>query len=121
MQRANPHAVNEILQAAACDNIGMTLDAAHFFNGGGLLSEIEHLDSQRIFAFHLNDLDDLPKEAITDASRLYPGLGIIPLDEICSRMKQIGFDGPTSIEIFRPEYWQQDPQLVVKEARRTAL
>ncbi len=116
-----PRAAYEILQAAGCDNIGLTLDAAHFYNGGGLLSEIEALDPERIFAFHLNDLEDVPKEAISDASRLFPGLGVIPLDEICSRLKQIGFDGPTSIEIFRPEYWALEPLQVAEQARQAAL
>ncbi|MBE0698420.1 MAG: sugar phosphate isomerase/epimerase [Anaerolineaceae bacterium] len=116
-----PRAAFEILQAAERDNIGLTLDAAHFYNGGGLLSEIEQLDPQRIYAFHLNDVEDVPKEAITDASRIFPGEGIIPLDEICARLKQIGFDGPTSIELFRPEYWDWEPLRVAVEARQAAM
>lgn len=116
-----PRAAFEILQAAGCDNIGMTLDCAHFYNGGGLLSEIDQLDPQKIFAFHLNDLEDVPKEAITDASRLFPGLGVIPLDEICARLKKIGYSGSAAIEIFRPEYWAWDPLAVAIQARQSAL
>ncbi|MDO9087301.1 MAG: sugar phosphate isomerase/epimerase [Anaerolineaceae bacterium] len=116
-----PRAAYEILQAADCDNIGLTLDAAHFYNGGGLLSEIEQLDPRRIFAFHLNDVEDTPKEAISDATRLFPGEGVIPLDEICARLKQIRYDGPTSIEIFRPEYWAWEPLRVAVEARKAAM
>lgn len=116
-----PRAAFEILQAANCDNIGMTLDCAHFYNGGGLLSEIDTLDPQRVFAFHLNDLEDVPKEAITDASRLFPGLGIIPLDEICARLKKIHYTGSAAIEIFRPEYWDWDPLEVAVQARQAAI
>jgi 2-keto-myo-inositol isomerase len=116
-----PRAAFEILQAADCDNIGLTLDAAHFYGGGGLLSEVEQLDPARIFAFHLNDLEDTPKEAITDATRIFPGQGVIPLDEICARLKRIHFDGPTSIELFRPEYWNWDPLQVAVKARQSAL
>jgi len=116
-----PRAAFEILQAAGCDNIGMTLDCAHFYNGGGLLSEIDQLNAQKIFAFHLNDLEDVPKEAITDASRLFPGLGVIPLDEICARLKKIGYSGSAAIEIFRPEYWAWDPLEVAIQARQSAL
>ncbi|HLB24624.1 MAG TPA: hypothetical protein VJP07_11065 [Dehalococcoidia bacterium] len=32
-------------------------------------------------------------------------------------MRTIGFDGVCSIEIFRPEYWQQDPRKVAYTAR----
>ncbi len=116
-----PRAASEIIEAANCENIGLTLDAAHFYNGGGLLSEIERLDPGRIFAFHLNDLEDMPKESITDAARIFPGEGVIPLDEICSRLKQINFDGPTSIELFRPEYWGWEPLQVAVKARRSAI
>lgn len=116
-----PRAAFEILQAADCDNIGLTLDAAHFYSGGGLLSEIEQLDTGRLFAFHLNDLEDTPKEAITDATRIFPGEGVIPLDEICARLKSIHYDGPVSIELFRPEYWSWDPLQVALQARQSAL
>jgi 2-keto-myo-inositol isomerase len=116
-----PRAASEIIEAANCENIGLTLDAAHFYNGGGLLSEIERLDPGRIFAFHLNDLEDMAKESITDAARIFPGEGVIPLDEICSRLKKINFDGPTSIELFRPEYWSWEPLQVAVRARRSAL
>lgn len=116
-----PRAAFEILEAANCDNIGLTLDAAHIHAGGGLLSEIETLDPRQIFAFHLNDLEDTPKEAITDASRVFPGEGVIPLDEICLRLKMIHYDGLVSIELFRPEYWKWEPLDVAIRARQSAL
>jgi 2-keto-myo-inositol isomerase len=116
-----PRAAYEIVQKCNRANVGMTVDAAHFYGGGGLLRELDELDVQRIFAFHLDDLEDTPKEAITDATRLLPGLGVIPLDEICARMKRIGYDGSCAIELFRPEYWGWDPQELATQARQAAL
>jgi 2-keto-myo-inositol isomerase len=116
-----PRAAFEILQKADCDNIGLTIDAAHFYGGGGLLGELDLLDPRRIFAFHLDDLEDTPKEAISDATRLLPGLGVVPLDDICGRLKGIGYDGPCAIEIFRPEYWDWDPLELAVKAREAAL
>lgn len=116
-----PRAAFEIVQKVDRANVGLTIDAAHFFNGGGLMSELDQLDSRRIFAFHLNDLEDTPKEAISDGTRLMPGLGVVPLEEICARLKRIGFDGPCSVELFRPEYWNWDPQEVAKQAHESAL
>ena len=116
-----PRAAFEIIQKANCDNLGLTVDAAHFYCGGGLLSELDQLDPKRIFAFHLDDLEDTPKEAITDGTRLLPGLGIVPLDDICARLKRIGYAGPCSIELFRPEYWNWDPQELAIKARQAAL
>jgi len=116
-----PRAAFEIVQKVDRGNVGMTLDAAHFYGGGGLMSELDQLDPKRIFTFHLDDLEDTPKEAITDATRLLPGQGIVPLDEICARLKRIGYDGPCSIELFRPEYWNWDPQELAVKSREAAL
>lgn len=116
-----PRAAFEIVQKVERDNIGLTVDAAHFYAGGGLMSELDQLNPVRIFAFHLDDLEDTPKEAISDATRLLPGFGMVPLDEICARLKRIGYDGPCSIELFRPEYWNWDPQDLAIQAREAAL
>jgi 2-keto-myo-inositol isomerase len=59
----------------------------------------------------------LPKETLTDAHRLYPGTGILPIREIKQRFDKIGYDRMASIEIFRPEYWNEDPYEVAKKAR----
>jgi 2-keto-myo-inositol isomerase len=116
-----PRAAFEIIQKVDRENIGLTLDAAHFYAGGGLLSELELLDPRRIFTFHLDDLEDTPKEAIRDGTRLLPGLGVVPLDDICERLKRIGYDGPCSIELFRPEYWNWDPKELAIRTRQAAI
>ncbi len=116
-----PRAVMEILQKVDRENIGLTLDAAHFYAGGGLMTELDQLDAGRIFTFHLDDLEDSPREAISDSLRIFPGLGVVPLDEICRRLQGIGYDGPCSIELFRPEYWAWDPLEVAVKARQSAL
>lgn len=116
-----PRAAFEIIQKCDRDNVGMTVDAAHFYAGGGLLSELGQLDPERIFAFHLDDLEDTPKEAISDATRLLPGLGVVPLNDICAQLQRIGYEGSCSIELFRPEYWNWDPQELAIKAREAAL
>ncbi|MEJ5198065.1 MAG: sugar phosphate isomerase/epimerase [Anaerolineae bacterium] len=116
-----PRAAAEIIAATDRANVGLTLDAAHFYAGGGLLSEIGRLDPARIFAFHLDDVEDGPKEAITDATRVLPGLGVVPLAEICAQLHAIGYDGPCSIELFRPEYWRWDPHELAARARTAAV
>ncbi len=116
-----PRAAAEIVHAVGRDNVGMTVDAAHFHGGGGLLDELTALDPARIFAFHLDDVEDTPKEAITDATRVLPGLGVVPLNEICRRLQAISYDGPCSIELFRPEYWGWDPHRLAVMARKAAM
>jgi 2-keto-myo-inositol isomerase len=75
------------------------------------------LDPAKLFIFHINGAEDLPREQLTDAHRLYPGMGILPIGEIKERLDAIGYDKVASIEIFRPEYWDQDPREVAEKAR----
>jgi 2-keto-myo-inositol isomerase len=116
-----PRAAWEIVQKTDRANVGMNFDAAHFYGGGGLLSEIDPVDPAKLFAFHLDDVEDIPKEAITDATRLMPGMGVVPLGDICKRLKGIGYDGVCSVELFRPEYWAWDPAKVARTAHESAV
>ena len=116
-----PRGAQEIIQKTGRDNVGMVVDAAHFYIGGGLLSEIERLDPHSIYTFHLDDIEDTSKEGYTDAARVLPGLGIVPLGEICASLKKIGYAGPCSIELFRPEYWDWNPMQLAVKARDAAI
>lgn len=116
-----PRGAYEIVQGTARENVGLNFDTCHFYAGGGLLSELDGVDAARIFTFHLNDLEDVPKEAITDGVRVMPGWGVIPLGDVCSKLKEIGYDGSCSVELFRPEYWEWDPLENAKKSYETAV
>lgn len=115
-----PRGAYEIVKKVDRANVGMTVDCAHLYAGGGLMAELDTLDPAKIFAFHLDDLEDTPKEAITDFTRLFPGLGVVPLAEMCARMSKLGYNDTCSIELFQPEYWKWDPLKVAQEARASA-
>jgi 2-keto-myo-inositol isomerase len=102
-------------------NVGMVIDTCHFYAGGSTLDSIGALDAGRVAILHINDVDPLPKDMITDANRLFPGDGEIPLGQIIGALRRIGYDGIASVEIFRPEYWQRDPLSVAKESKVKAL
>jgi 2-keto-myo-inositol isomerase len=108
---------NEIVEKMNRKNIGNVLDTFHFYAGNSTFEAIDNLNPEKLFIFHINDAENLPKEQLTDAHRLYPGLGILPLKEIKSRFDKIGYDRMVSIEIFRPEYWNHDPFEVAKLAK----
>ena len=95
----------EIIKAVDRKNIGLVLDTFHFYAGGSTIDSIEKVDKEKIFILHINDEEGLPKNELQDAHRLYPGEGVIPLNEIVSSLRKVHFDGPVSIEMFRPEYW----------------
>ncbi len=116
-----PRGAWEIIKKTGRDNVGLVVDCAHLYGGGGLFNEIDALDPAQIFTFHLDDLEDLPKEAITDAQRIMPGQGVIPLGDICRRLQKLGYDGDCSVELFRPEYWEWDTKELAVHVRNSAL
>jgi 2-keto-myo-inositol isomerase len=111
----------EIVRETKRANVGLVIDTCHFFAGGSELPSIEMVDPSRIFIFHINDVEKRPLDSIEDAHRLLPGEGVIPLDDILIRLKQIGFDGLCSVELFRPEYWERDPAELAAAARAATL
>ncbi len=108
---------NEIVEKVNRANIGNVIDTFHFYAGNSTFEAIEKMNPEKLFIFHINDAEDLPKDELTDAHRLYPGTGILPIVEIKKRFDKIGYDRMVSIEIFRPEYWGEDPFEVAKKAK----
>jgi 2-keto-myo-inositol isomerase len=107
----------EIVERVALPNVGLVLDSFHFYAGGSSINSIDALDPRKLFIFHINDAEDLPREELEDCHRLLPGLGILPLREIIEALRRIGYDRAVSIEIFRPEYWERDALELAREAR----
>ena len=108
---------SEIVGQVARSNVGIVIDSFHFYAGDSRIESIDALDVGKLFIFHINDAEDLPREQLEDSHRLLPGLGILPLQEIITGLRRIGYDGVISVEIFRPEYWERDPFTLAREAK----
>jgi len=108
---------NEIVRAAGRKNLGLVIDSFHFYAGGSTVEMIDALEPDLLSIFHINDAENLPKDQLEDRHRLFPGLGILPLRDIVSAFRRIGYDRVASVEIFRPEYWAMDPIAVAQESR----
>lgn len=108
---------NEIVEKVGRHSIGNVIDTFHFYAGNSTFEAIDSMRPEKLFIFHINDAEDLPKEQLTDAHRLYPGAGILPIAQIKEHFDKIGYDRMVSIEIFRPEYWNQDPFEVARKAK----
>jgi 2-keto-myo-inositol isomerase len=111
----------EIVQAVNRPNVGLVIDTCHFYAGDSELSSLEGVEPEKLLIFHINDVEDRPKDTIEDAHRLLPGEGVIPLDDLLTRLKKIGFDGLCSIELFRPGYWERDPLELATAARAATM
>jgi 2-keto-myo-inositol isomerase len=108
---------NEIVRQVNRANVGMVIDSFHFHAGGSTMESIDQLNPEKLFVFHINDAEDLPRDELQDSHRLLPGLGILPLAEMLKAFQRIGYDSVASVEIFRPEYWERDPVELAKDAK----
>lgn len=89
-------------------NAGVLADVYHLYKGGSPIEGLRQLNAGAMPIFHVNDYPAIAPAAITDADRVWPGNGVAPLREVFSILREIGFDGYLSLELFNPAYWQSD-------------
>jgi 2-keto-myo-inositol isomerase len=108
----------EIVRAVNRDDVGLVLDSINLF----LYNRLENIDTidavplEKIFVYHIDDCEDLPLGALDHCHRLYPGDGCIPLEALTKKLHAKGYGEICSVELFRPEYWELEPELVIKTA-----
>ena len=91
------------------------LDIYHLYKGGSDFTGLRLLNGRVLPILHTNDYPARPsREKITDAQRVYPGDGVAPLDEIFRTLRDIGFRGYLSVELFNRGYWKESPLKVAR-------
>ena len=95
---------------------GFLLDVFHIYRGGSPFEALALFNGRKIHTFHVHDYPaDPPRDKIEDKHRVYCGDGIAPLRTIFQTLRDIGFEGCLSFEVFNPTYWAtNDPVLVAK-------
>jgi len=110
-----PEDALQIAAAAGASNVGIVMDTFHFYRAG--VTDITPYPLNEFLLVHVNDAEDLPIEKLTDANRVHLGLGILPLAQYLGVLAAKKYSGFLSIEIFRPEYWQQPVTQVINDAK----
>lgn len=91
-------------------------DVYHLHKGGSDPRGLRLLSGDSMHVLHMNDYPgDPPREKITDAQRVYPGDGVAPLREILHILRDIGYRGFLSLELFNEKYWKEHDALTVAE------
>ena len=113
--------VKDIVYQVNRSNVGFVFDSYNIHLNGKLndFSELKTVDVKKIFAVHINNADDVPLNEMGQDKRRFCDRGIVNLDSYLSNLKEIGYDGMVSIEVFRNEYYQKDAEFVISEAYRT--
>ncbi len=93
----------------------LVLDAFHTWNGGGPPDVLRQIPANRISHYHFNDAArDIPAGRQTDPDRVMPGEGAIDLAAEVRVLREIGYQGTVSLELFNRRLWQQDPAEVLR-------
>lgn len=92
-------------------------DVYHLHKGGSPFEGVRLLGKSSIGIFHVNDYPaTISREKLVDANRVYPGDGAAPWKKLLADLRETGYRGLLSVELFNPEYWKHDPNLVARTA-----
>lgn len=94
-------------------------DVYHLYRGGSDFQGLELLSDDAIQVFHMNDYPGSPtRNELNDSDRVYPGDGVAPLSSILQSIAGTGRSVALSLELFNPDYWEQDALDVAKTGLR---
>jgi sugar phosphate isomerase/epimerase len=99
-------------------NVGVTLDAWHWYHSGGTVAEILATNVSRVVHVHVSDARQMPPEDVQDNMRLLPGEGIIDLLGFFKALRQIGYQGGVAPETIGPRI---PDTMAPEESARLAL
>jgi sugar phosphate isomerase/epimerase len=104
------------LVAAECGREGGALlpDVYHLYKGGSDFAGLGLCGPHTIGIFHVNDYPKIDRPKITDQDRVYPGDGVAPLGDVFKTLREVGYHGYLSLELFNHGYWKRDPHEVAK-------
>jgi len=111
----------EVIDATERDNIGLNIDTFHIWAAGTPWEEVARLDPRLILVVHLSDATPRRGAQWSDADRgVFPGEGIIPLQEGIAAIRSTGYNGVWAIEMISAHYWEWDPFVLAQEVKARA-
>ena len=109
-----------ITRAAAHPNVGPLFDCYHFWSGLNKLEDLDALRPGEIRHVHFQDVPDMPREMLDATTRVIPGEGVSPLTAILRKLRDKGYAGPLSVELFLPKDVEANPMDVARDIRAKA-
>ncbi len=105
----------KVVQETGMENIGIALDAFHFYANGSDLEDLRKADGKKIFALHINYVTGRPVgEYVDDSLRVLPYDGEIPLVKFFGILKEIGCTQTPCMELFSDEMWDWEPVKAIR-------
>jgi sugar phosphate isomerase/epimerase len=94
--------------AAGHPDASLLLDVFHLYRSGTSFSSLRQINGASLHVVHINDYPQTADAStLNDGSRIYPGDGVAPLRQILRDLRDSGFRGYLSLELFNKEYWSR--------------
>lgn len=85
-------------------------DIFHMYRGGSDWRGLGKLGAGAIGLVHVNDYPATPaREVIGDSDRVWPGHGVGRVTEVLRLLRDVGYRGALSVELFNETYYAMDP------------
>jgi sugar phosphate isomerase/epimerase len=114
--RADAKLANNLQSAAALvaeidhPALGLCLDLFHYHCGPSKPEDFGYLTPRNLFHVQVCDLLGVAREFATDADRILPGDGEIPIQPLLAQLQTIGYNGAISLELMNHQIWQVSPR-----------
>ena len=95
-----------LVEACGEPNVGVCLDVFHYWNGSSKSEDLDLLTPTNLAHVQLCDLSGVPRELASDADRIMPGDGDLPLTAFIRKLRERGYEGYVSLEMMNPMLWQ---------------
>jgi sugar phosphate isomerase/epimerase len=102
-------------------NVGLLLDAFHWYTAGGTMADLERLTDAEIVDVHVNDAPaGVPLDRQLDGVRGLPGeTGVIGVPAFLAAVARIGYTGPVMVEPFSQRVRELPPEDAVRVTGET--
>ena len=108
----------KVKRQAAHPNFGLMFDFYHFWSGHNRLEDMDQIRNGEIQHVHFQDVPDQPRETLDNNTRVIPGDGVSPIVPILKKLREKGYSGPLSVELFLPQFRDGDPYTIAREIRQ---
>jgi 2-keto-myo-inositol isomerase len=103
--------------AAGRADASLLLDVFHLYKSGTPFTALKQINGASLHVMHLNDYPQAAEaSSLNDGSRIYPGDGVAPLRQIMRDLRDSGFRGYFSLELFNRDYWTKSADENLKTA-----
>ena len=113
----------EVVRRADHPNVGLVLDSFHTFARKTELTAMRSIPGDRIFLVQLADAPWLDMDVLSWSRhyRNFPGQGDMPILDFMQALRQTGYNGALSLEIFNDQFRAGSPRSVAVDGMRSLM